>query len=117
MANAAVRAALAVLDVVGFHKDSLSPEATEADYDLHLRETIGKMTPRRSFSWQPRSLLPRSESRRRPRAETGQQGQHLHHRKCIRKLLELMRNVREGGAQERTERAGRPLARVLCVST
>ena len=41
----AVRAALAVLDVVGFRKDSLAPEGAKAEISRYLRETIGKMTP------------------------------------------------------------------------
>jgi hypothetical protein len=40
MATAAVRAALAVFDLVGFCKDSRSPVVMEAACGLHMRETL-----------------------------------------------------------------------------
>jgi len=49
MASAAVRAALAVLDMVGFRKDSLSPEVTEAanarNEQEQARKLVEAMTP------------------------------------------------------------------------
>jgi hypothetical protein len=74
MASAAVRAALAVLDVVGFRKDSLAPEGTEAEYSRYLRETIGKMTPEELLQLEAAELAAEGRADAAPASGNGGNG-------------------------------------------
>jgi hypothetical protein len=71
MVSAAVRAALAVLDVVGFCKDSLAPEVAEAEYSRFVRETIGKMTPEEILKLESAELAAEGCVLRHPRGKSG----------------------------------------------